>query len=119
MKKLSIFTILFISKMSSVFADITTELLPNRIGEGNNIAKLPHWDIATFFIPRFIKIITVSSYTLSVIFLIYAGVLYITAQEDEERTSQAKHIFIYSVVGFLVMTLAYVFVEGVISFNFF
>ena len=79
---------------------------------------LPDGDITTHFVPRVIDIMITSAYTISVGFMLYAAFLYIYAHGDEGDLDKAKNIFIYSVVGFLIITVSYAIVQGVTNFNF-
>lgn len=45
--------------------------------------------------------------TLSIIFLVYGGILYVTAAGDESRIEMAKNTIIYAVLGIFVAGVAY------------
>lgn len=44
---------------------------------------------------------------LALIFLVYAGILYVTASGDPEKTEKAKRTIIYALVGIVVAVTAY------------
>lgn len=62
---------------------------------------------AQTFIPFFTKGFIQISGILAVIFLIIAGIQFLTAYGNEERLSSAKKSATYSAIGFLVMLLSY------------
>ena len=52
---------------------------------------------------------------IAVAFLIYAGVLMVTAGGNEDQVGKAKTIITYAVVGLIIIILAYSIVQFVIS----
>ena len=94
-------------------------ILPDKNTLGHHAGSLPDGDVSTYFIPWFIDIMMKISYTVAVVVIIYAGVLYVIAQGDDGMISEAKNIFIFGAVGFLVMTVAYAMVYGILNFDFF
>jgi hypothetical protein len=50
---------------------------------------------------------------IAVIFLIYGGFTYITSSGDDQATSKAKNIILYSVIGIVVILLSFVIVATV------
>lgn len=92
-----------------VFADFI-DILPRK----QKIAgDLPAGDLATHFLPRFIDIMIKTAYTISVGFIIYAGLLYFIAHGNDGETKKAKQILIYGAIGFIIITVSYAIVEGV------
>jgi hypothetical protein len=51
--------------------------------------------------------------SLSVLMIIFAGIMYITSQGDEGRVDTAKKILTYAIVGLVVALLGYVIVVSV------
>lgn len=52
---------------------------------------------------------------LAVVFLVYAGFVYVTAYGNEERAAQAKKIIIWTIVGIVVMICAGLIIDEVIA----
>ena len=52
---------------------------------------------------------------VSVIIVIYGGVLYVTAAGDEEKTQKGKKSILYAVIGILIILGSYAFVNTLIS----
>lgn len=52
---------------------------------------------------------------LAVIMIIYAGILMIMAQGEEENVEKGKKIIIWAVVGIIVITLSYAIVNFVVG----
>ncbi len=50
---------------------------------------------------------------ICVIFIIYAGFLYITSQGDEQNTDKAKNILMYAVIGILIILVSYALVNTI------
>jgi len=44
---------------------------------------------------------------ISIIFIVYAGILFVTAAGKTEQVEQARHIILYAVIGIIVAMLAY------------
>lgn len=93
------------------------EIIPQH--SRGDVRNLPQGDISTHFLPRFIDILMKISYTIAVAIIIYSGIIYITKGDKEGEVEKAKDIFIYGVVGFLIITVSYAIVQGVIRFEFF
>lgn len=53
--------------------------------------------------------------TLTLLMLVYAGVLWITAQGEPKKVERGKHIMIWSVLGIAIIAGAYVIVQALIS----
>lgn len=64
------------------------------------IGRLTNWMVILLF-------------ALTVVFIVYAGYLYLTAAGNEDQLQKAKQIIIYSVVAVGVALLAYVFISVV------
>lgn len=92
-----------------VFADFNDVLPVGRKIDG----KLPTGDAVTHFLPRAIDILIKSAYTIDLAILVYAAFLYFLAHGDDGEYGKAKTTFIYSVVGFLVISISYAIVTGV------
>jgi hypothetical protein len=44
---------------------------------------------------------------ISIVFIVYAGILFVTAAGKTEQVEQARHIILYAVIGIIVAMLAY------------
>lgn len=44
---------------------------------------------------------------ISIVFIVYAGILFVTAAGSAEKVEQARHIILYAVIGIIVALLAY------------
>lgn len=53
--------------------------------------------------------------SLSVIMIIYSGILYITSGGDANNVTKAKNTMLYSIIGLIVALLAYAIVNFVIT----
>jgi hypothetical protein len=96
------------------------DILPNNTDKLlSNAKNLPHGDINTHFIPRFIDILMKISYTIAVMVILYAGILYIVAGDEDAEITNAKNILIYGAVGFFIITVSYAVIQGVVRLQFF
>lgn len=109
MKKLFFLSAYFFLLPFQLFADFNDVLPSDRQIDGN----LPTGDAVTHFIPRVIDILIKSAYTIDLAILIYAAFLYFLGHGDDGDYGKAKTTFIYSVVGFLIISISYAIVTGV------
>ena len=58
--------------------------------------------IAEFF-EKLLQILILLAYPVIVLFMVYAGFLFITAQGSEEKLNTAKKIFLWTVIGALIV----------------
>jgi len=54
---------------------------------------------------------------VAMVFLVYAGFLYVTAGGDDDQTGKAKNIILYTVIGIVVIFAAYAIVNTLISYG--
>lgn len=52
---------------------------------------------------------------LTILVIIYAGIMYITAAGEEEKQAGAKKTLQYAIIGFIVLSLAYLIVRVLIN----
>jgi len=52
---------------------------------------------------------------LTILVIIYAGIMYITAAGEEEKQASAKKTLQYAIIGFIILTLAYLIVRVLIN----
>jgi cbb3-type cytochrome oxidase subunit 3 len=83
--------------------------------ELDNLAK---GDLRSEIIPEIIKTILKLMGTLAFLLFIYAGVIMVLRDGDQEKVTKAKQILKYSVIGAVVALTAYLVVEAVINFDF-
>ena len=50
---------------------------------------------------------------IAVVFLVYAGVLMVTAGGNEEQTTKARKVIMYAVIGIVIILLSYTIVAAV------
>lgn len=94
----------------NVFAVDINNILPvkKNVGEG----KLPDHDLF-FWIERFIDLIMKSAYTIAVVMMVYAAFLYIYDHGTNSEAKKAVDVFIYSAVGFIIITISYALVHAI------
>lgn len=69
-------------------------------------------------IPKAINIFLAMAGTMSFIVFVYAGVMLIIAQGNEEEITKFKNVLIWSIVGLLLITAAYALVRGIMNLVF-
>lgn len=79
----------------------------------NEGASLSTGDIAEDFIPFFVNTGLAIAGTLIFVAFLYAGYLLVFANDSEENIEKGKKIMIYSIVGAVVMAIAYAVVFGI------
>lgn len=52
---------------------------------------------------------------IAVIFVIYGGILYVTARGQQEKLDEAKKILTYSAIGIIVILLSFALVNTILS----
>lgn len=98
-------------------SDILPEGLVNsKLSEGQK--ALPTSDFRFGIIPKAIKLTLALVGTVSVAVFVYAGVMLVIAQGNEEDIKKFKEILIWSIVGLLFITLSYAIVTGVMKLVF-
>lgn len=100
--------ILFID-INSVFAEKSVIPRPGPTPGPTDPEKIKN--IGTYFSDTFIPFFTKSFVQISglvaVVFMVIAGVQFLTAYGNEEKITNAKKAAIYSAVGFLITLLSY------------
>jgi len=106
---------------STVFAQksandiLPDEAVKNVDGAGSAV---PTGDLLNDLIPKSIKIFLGLVATITVGLIIYAGVMLIVAQGNEDEYKKFKTMLVWSVVGLGVMITAYGVVRGVLQLVF-
>jgi hypothetical protein len=86
---------------------LTALALPMVILAQHDLPSLPH-DVNLF-----VMFATIANYlfwillAISIIVIVYAGILFVTASGKAEQVEQARHIILYAVIGIIVAMLAY------------
>lgn len=92
-----------------------TDLRINQTDEINNLAG---GNLRAEIIPQAIQMILQLMGTLALVLFLYAGVLYVTSDGEEDKTTKARNLMTWSFVGITISLLAYLIVEGVVQLNF-
>lgn len=93
-----------------VLAD-TTVTLPK-------LKNLTKWDDLNSFLSSIPNILFMVLGVVFIFAIVYGGYMYLTAQGDENRTTLAKHVFIFAIIGLIIVIGAYALVNFLIgSFN--
>jgi hypothetical protein len=58
-----------------------------------------------------IEVMMVVGIILSLIYLVYGGLFWITSKGDKEQLDKARRIIVYSIIGLIVMSIALVLVS--------
>lgn len=87
-----------------------------RGGQGDT--SLPTADLAKGIVPQAIKLALGLIGTVVFGVFVYAGVMLLIAQGNEEEITKFKNIIIWSLVGLLFITTAYALVSGIMQLMF-
>lgn len=86
-------------------------------GETGDSANIPNplGDTATFseLILKITNIVLKIGYPIAVIFIIYSGLLFVTARGSEEKLKTAKKTFLWAILGTAVLLGATVLAEAI------
>jgi len=80
---------------------------------------VPTGDVVSDFIPQLIRQLFRFAWLAIFIALTVAGVMLITAHDNEERVTKAKSIFTITLIGFAFVTLAFALVKAITDIDFF
>lgn len=98
------------------------ELLPCGIVQKDASGKvgniLPTSNVKTVLLPYAIKVLLGITGALSVVVFVYAGVMLIISQGNEEELTKFKNILIWSIVGLALVTTSYGLVRGIMQLVF-
>jgi len=81
--------------------------------------SVPQGDIMTDFIPQLIRQLFRFAYLAILVSLVVSGIMWITAMDNEDKVTKAKHIIYYSLIGFAFVTLAFAIVRAITDIDFF
>lgn len=92
-------------------------LLP-KVKNTQGSQQLPSDNLKTEILPRIIRIALALIGTVSFVIFVYAGIMLITSQGNEEQVTKFKNTLIYSAVGLAFIAAAYAIVSGVMQLVF-
>lgn len=108
-----------------VFAAAEDEILPkntvNRTDpKTGNISGqlLPTGNLKKDVVPQAIRIALALGGTVSIVVFVYAGVMLIIAQGNEEEITKFKNVMVWSIVGLIFITISYGLVRGLMQIVF-
>lgn len=94
------------------------QLLPKGVVHEKTSEGLPTGDFKKEIIPQAIKIILALAGTVSFGVFVYAGVMLVISQGNEEEITKFKNILIWSIVGLVFITTSYALVSGIMKLSF-
>mgnify|MGYP001581486295 CR=1 FL=1 len=65
---------------------------------------------------QLVYILTIIASPIAVLFLMYAGLLFVTARGSEEQLKKAKGVFFYTIIGVAILVGAYAIASAVVNF---
>lgn len=92
------------------------ELIGRAYAQGTAIPSIPAvTGVATFreFFGRVITVVLIVAGALAVIYLIYGGILYITAAGDQEKATAGRTAIVNAIIGIIIIALAFAIVAWV------
>ncbi len=127
-----LFLILWAAPAAAVFAGPfddaasgrVNQLLPessvrvNEEGQQAGRQALPSANLKTQILPKVIKTFLMLVGSLSLAVFVYAGVMLVIAQGNEEDITQFKNILLWSLVGLAFITASYAIVRGIMGISF-
>ncbi len=94
---------------------VSESILPTELGKEQGMATA---DLKTGIVPQAIKIVLALAGVVSFVVFVYAGIMMVIAQGNEEEVTKAKNTFIWSLIGLAFITTAYALVRGVMQLIF-
>ena len=91
-------------------------LVNSKLSEGQK--SLPIGNFRTSIIPKAIKLTLALVGTVSVIVFVYAGVMLVIAQGNEEEIKKFKEMITWSLIGLVFIIASYAIVTGVMTLVF-
>lgn len=100
--------------------DIRAEsILPEGIvKEGAGKGILPTAEFKEDVVPQSIKIVLMLAGSVSIAVFIYAGIMLLIAQGNEEELKKFKDILVWSIIGLAFITLSYALIRGIMQIVF-
>lgn len=91
-------------------------IVNSKLSEGQK--SLPTGDFRTSIIPKAIKLTLALVGTVSVIVFVYAGVMLVIAQGNEDDLKKFKEMITWSLIGLVFIVASYAIVTGVMNLIF-
>lgn len=99
-----------------VDAILPQDLVSSRLAQDQKV--LPTGDFRTSIIPKAIKLTLALVGTVSVIVFVYAGVMLVIAQGNEDDLKKFKEMITWSLIGLVFIVASYAIVTGVMTLVF-
>ena len=99
-----------ISEMSGVNRILIGPKRPGNVPEG---------DIIEDFLPQLIRQLFRFAWLAVLVALVYSGVMFVIAFNNDERITKAKHMIYFTLIGFAAVTLAFAIVKAISDIDFF
>lgn len=80
---------------------------------------VPEGDLVADFIPQLIRQLFRFAWLAVLVSLVVSGVMFVMAQDNDEKITKAKSMIYYSLIGFAFIALAFAIVKGVTDIDFF
>lgn len=80
--------------------------------------SLPTANAKYVVLPQAIKIVLAIVGSASVIVFVYAGVMLVVSQGNEEQMTKFKNVLVYSIIGLILVTTSYGLVRGILQLVF-
>lgn len=94
-------------------------ILPEGIvKEGSGKEILPTFRLKEDVVPKSISIVLALAGSVSIAVFIYAGIMLLIAQGNEEELKKFKDILVWSIVGLAFITLSYALIRGIMQIIF-
>ncbi len=90
--------------------------LNQEITEDEQIYRLAEGDLEKQILPRIFQLVFLLSGTVFMGIFVYAGIMLIVRQDEEEALTKTKNILIDSLIGVIVIGVSYAIITGVISY---
>lgn len=101
------------SKIDNVFP---SEITPS--GGTKQSLPLPTGEFKKTIVPKAIRLLLALGGIITTGVFVYAGVMLVIAQGNEEDITKFKNILIWSIVGLVFITTAYAIVRGILQLSF-
>lgn len=103
--------------------NIADQILPcATVSKGLNSDKdgnlLPTANLKTDIVPQAIKILLAVAGSVTAVVFVYAGVMLIISQGNEEELTKFKNVFLWSIIGLVFITASYGLVRGIMQLVF-
>lgn len=89
---------------------------PKNLTAGSNM--VPVDNLKTDIVPQAIKILLSVAGSITAIVFVYAGVMLIISQGNEEELTKFKNVLIWSIIGLIFITASYGLVRGIMQLVF-